>query len=123
MAQICRPHGRERFEIAIICALCVEREAIEALLDEEDETDGFSYGKAGEDMNTYTAGRLGNQHVIPVYMPNMGIIGAAAVATNLRSSFERIKVGVVVSICDCVLKLSSGVGIILGDVIISTPVI
>src|SRR5436190_19682118 len=94
-----RPNSRDDFEIAIICALSVEGDAVEKLLDEEYETDGFSYGKARWDSNTYTTGRLGNQHVVLVYMPGMGMTSAAAVASNIRSSFERIKVGIVMGIC------------------------
>ena len=57
MAQILRPHNRAGFEVAIICALPVERDAVEALLDEEYETDGFSYGKAaGIGMHTLQDG-------------------------------------------------------------------
>jgi nucleoside phosphorylase len=123
MAQILRPHNRDGFEIAIFCALPVERDAVEALLDEEYETDGFSYGKAVGDRNAYTTGRLGNQHVVLAYMPGMGTIRAAAVAANLCSSFEEIKVGIVVGICGGVPTTADGGEIVLGDVIISTSVI
>lgn len=118
-----RPPSRDGFEIAIICALAIERNAVEALLDEEYETDGFSYGKAAGDPNAYTTGRLGNQHVVLAYMPGMGMISAAAVAAGLCSSFGRIKVGIVVGICGGVPTTRSGVEILLGDVIISTSVV
>jgi nucleoside phosphorylase len=117
-----RPNNRDGFEIAIICALRIERNAVEALLDEEYETDGFSYGKAAGDSNAYTTGRLGNQHVVLAYMPDMGMISAAAVASNIRSSFERIKVGILVGVCGGVPRTADGVEILLGDVIISTSV-
>ena len=123
MARLLRPNSRDDFEIAIICALSIERNAIEDLLDEEYETDGFSYGKAAGDSNAYTTGRLGNQHVVLAYMPGMGMISAAAVAFNIRSSFERIKVGIVVGVCGGVPRTADGVEILLGDVIISTSVI
>lgn len=122
MARLLRPHSRGDFEIAIICALSIERDAVEALLDEEYETDAFSYGKAVGDSNAYTTGRLGNQHVVLVYMPGMGMNSAAAVAANIRSSFERIKVGIAVGICGGVPMTTTGVEIVLGDVIISTSV-
>jgi nucleoside phosphorylase len=123
MARPRRPDSRDGFEIAIICALPIECNAVEALLDEEYETDGFSYGKAAGDSNAYTTGRLGNQHVVLAYMPGMGMISAAAVATNILSSFERIKVSIVVGICGGVPTSADGVEILLGDVIISTSVI
>jgi hypothetical protein len=69
----CRPEGRDGFEIAIICALTIERDPIEALLDKEYETDAFSYGKADGDLNSYTTGRLANNHVVIVYMLEVGI--------------------------------------------------
>ena len=122
MARLVRPSTRDGFEIAIICALPVERNAVEALLDEEYETDLFSYGKAAGDLNAYTTGRLGNQHVVLAYMPGMGTISAAVLAANLRLSFDRIKVGIVVGICGGVPKTLTGEEIILGDVIISTSV-
>jgi len=123
MARLFRPPSRDRFEIAIICALPIERNAVEAFLDEEYETDGFSYGKAVGDKNAYTTGRLGNQHVILAYMPGMGTISATAVAANICTSFERIKVGIVVGICGGVPTTAGGAEILLGDVIISTSVI
>ncbi len=94
-----RPHSRDDFEVAIICALPLERNAIEALLDEEYETDSSSYGKVAGDLNVYTTGRLGNQHVVLAYMPRIGITSAAAVAASLRFSFKSIRVGIVVGIC------------------------
>ncbi|GFF68315.1 hypothetical protein IFM47457_02020 [Aspergillus lentulus] len=120
--QSCRPEGRDGFEIAIICALTIERDPIEALLDEEYETDAFSYGKADGDLNSYTTGRLANHHVVIVYMPEVGITSAAAVVANLRSSFRRIKIGILAGICGGVPKTSSEAEIVLGDVIISTSV-
>lgn len=118
-----RPSSRDDFEIAIICALRVERDAVEGLLDDEYETDGFSYGKAVEDPNAYTTGRLGNQHVVLAYMPNMGKASAAAVTSNIRHSFQSIKLGLIVGICGGIPKTPELTEILLGDVIISTSVI
>ena len=118
-----RPSSRDDFEIAIICALSIERNAVEALLDEEYETDGFSYGKAAGDSNAYTIGRLGNQHVVLAYMPSIGMVSAAAVASNIRCSFGGIKVGIVVGVCGGVPRTADGVEILLGDVIVSTSVV
>ncbi|CRG88256.1 Nephrocystin-3 [Talaromyces islandicus] len=123
MSHLCRPQSRDGFEVAIICALPIERNAVEALLEVDYETDGFSYGKAAGDLNTYTTGRLGNQHVVLAYMPGTGTISSTAVAANLRSSFENIKMGIVVGICGGVPKTAAGMEILLGDVIISTSVI
>ena len=118
-----RPYSRDGFEIAVICALPIERDAVEALLDEDYEKDGFSYGKEAMDSNAYTTGRLGTQHIVLTYMPGMGMIRAAAVAANIRFSFKGIKVCIVVGICGGVPTTANGVEIVLGDVIISTSVI
>src|SRR2546423_3967194 len=75
------------------------------------------------DSNAYTTGRLGNQHVVLAYMPSMGMVGAAAVAANIRFSFKGIKVCIVAGICGGVPRTADGVEILLGDVIISTSVI
>lgn len=123
MARLRRPSSRDDFEIAIICALPIERNAVEALLDEEYETSGFSYGKAEGDSNAYTMGRLGYQHVVLAYMPGMGMVSAAAVASNIRCSFKRIKVGIVVGVCGGVPRTADGAEILLGDVIVSTSVV
>ncbi len=123
MAPLLRPSSRDDFEIAIICALRIERDAVEALLDDEYETGGFSYGKAVEDPNAYTTGRLGNQHVVLAYMSNMGKASAAAVASNIRHSFQSIKLGLIVGICGGVPTTPEAIEILLGDVIISTSVI
>jgi nucleoside phosphorylase len=123
MAQTSRPRHRPDFEIAIICALRVERDAVEELLDEEYEINGFSYGKAPGDPNAYTTGEIGNHHVVLAYMPGGGKASSAAVASTIRTSFVGIKVGLVVGICGGVPIAADGAEILLGDVIISEIVI
>ncbi|OQU96555.1 Tetratricopeptide repeat-containing protein isoform 1 [Cladophialophora immunda] len=118
-----RPRSRDDFEIAIICALPLERNAVEVLLEKEYETGGFSYGKAAEDLNAYTTGRLGNQHVVLAYMPSMGMINSAAVAANLRSSFRGIRLAMIVGVCGGVPTTPEGAEILLGDIIVSMSVI
>ena len=53
MACLLRPLSRDGFEIVILCALPIERDAVKALMDEEYEKDGFSYGKTAGDLNAY----------------------------------------------------------------------
>src|SRR5947207_3461329 len=98
MAGSSRPSSREDFEIAIICALRTECDAVEALFDEFWEEDG-TYGKAPGDHNAYTMGRIGIHNVVLAFMPNMGKAASASVAASFRSSFTRIKLGLVVGIC------------------------
>ena len=93
-----RPRSRDEFEIAIICALRIESDAVEALFDEFWEEDD-TYGKAPGDSNAYTTGRIGAHDVVLAFMPGMGKGAAAGVAASFRSSFPHIKLGLVVGIC------------------------
>ncbi|KAI6778332.1 uncharacterized protein J7T54_003339 [Emericellopsis cladophorae] len=51
------PARRDDFEIAIICALTCERNAVEAAFDEFWDEDGDRYGRANGDLNHYITGR------------------------------------------------------------------
>jgi len=118
-----QPSDRSAFEIAIICALQIESDAVEALFD--DFWDEQEYGKATGDPNSYTLGRIGRHHVVLVYMPGMGKGSSASVAASFRSSFPSVRLDLVVGICGGVPFVGSSHAeeILLGDVIISTGVI
>jgi len=123
MAHRNRPRERREFEIAIICALPIESDAVEALFDEFWEED-YTYGKAPGDPNTYTLGRIGRHNVVLAFMPGMGKGYSASVAASFRSSFEGIKLGLVIGICGGVPRgVEDGKEILLGDVIISTGLV
>ena len=113
-----RPRHRRDFQIAIICALQVEHDAVEALIDEEWE----AYGKAMGDLNTYTTGRMGTRSVVLAYMPGMGKANAAAVASGLQASFPGIRLALVVGVCGGAPNATDGTAIFLGDIVISTMV-
>lgn len=117
------PEDRDDFEIAIICALQLEADAVVALFDRCWEDEGYQYGKAPGDTNAYTTGAVGPHNVVLAHMPGMGKGSAASVASSFRSSFGRIKLALVVGICGGVPILPDGGGIFLGDVIISTGII
>lgn len=118
-----RPRDRYAFEVAIICALSLEADAMIALFDDFWEREE-QFEKADGDTNSYTIGRLGQHHVVLVHMSRMGKISAANAAANLRSSFPRIRLALLVGICGAVPFMDGGKReIILGDVIISTQVI
>jgi nucleoside phosphorylase len=122
-AKYCRPGDRNAFHIAIICALPIESDAVEALFDEFWEEDE-QYGKAPGDPNSYTLGRIGQHNVVLAYMPGMGKGASASLAASFRSSFPRIILGLVVGICGGVPHgASHGDEILLGDVIVSTGVV
>ena len=123
MEGICRPRHRNDFEIALICALRVEFDAVEALFDDYYEND-FKYGKAPGDPNAYTTGRMCNHNIVLAYMPGMGKASSASVAASFHTSFPGIKLGLVVGICGGVpFGFDEESEILLGDVIISTGLI
>jgi nucleoside phosphorylase len=123
MAQPCRPRHRKDFEIALICALRVEFDAVEALFDDYYEDD-FTYGKAPGDPNAYTTGKMCNHNVVLAYMPGIGKASSASVAASFNTSFPGIKLGLVVGICGGVpFGTDDEREILLGDVVISNGLI
>ncbi|KAK2473435.1 hypothetical protein H9L39_15610 [Fusarium oxysporum f. sp. albedinis] len=118
-----RPSDRRGFEIAIICALTLEADAIEALFDHHWEDDGPPFDKEPGDPNAYSTGVIGRFNVVLAHMPGMGKVHAATVASNCGKSFPSIKLALVVGICGIVPFGPAKDEIILGDVIISNGVI
>ena len=87
-----RPRNREKFTIAIICALALEAEAAEAYFDEIYDRFGTIYGKSDADRNCYLNGRIGKHQTVMCYMPGMGKGSAAMVASDLRHSYPNIEI-------------------------------
>jgi nucleoside phosphorylase len=119
------PQSRHEFKIAIICALPLEADAVEALFDEHYDEDEVchKYGKHVGDANSYTTGRIHNHDVVLAFMPGMGNRRSAGVARGLLVSFTEIKLALLVGICGGVPYASDGVEIVLGDIIIGDSVI
>jgi nucleoside phosphorylase len=118
-----RPRHRRNFKIAIICALPLEADAVKALFDERWDANGDIYGKAWGDRNAYSTGVIGRHNVVLAHMPGMGKESAASVAADCRSSFEGIKLALVVGICGGVPFAKQDEEILLGDVVISEGII
>lgn len=119
-----RPTSRRGFEIAIICALTIEANAVDALFDCYWDNNGPPYDKAYGDPNAYSTGSIGRHNVVLAHMPGMGKANGAAVAANCRSSFPNIKLALVVGVCGVApFVYSSKDEIVLGDVIISDSVV
>lgn len=122
-ASLC-PRNRLSFEIAIICALPIEADAVISLFDEHWDEGSRRYGKATRDPNAYTTGRIVQHNVVVVHMPSMGKVSAANVAQGLHSSFENIQLAIVVGICGGVpYTRHYKREIFLGDVVISRSLI
>ncbi|KAH7464015.1 hypothetical protein FOMA001_g17799 [Fusarium oxysporum f. sp. matthiolae] len=118
-----RPNDRRGFEIAIICALPLEADTVEALFDHHWDDDGLPFPKAAGDPNAYSIGVIGCHNVVLIRMPGMGKVNAAAVASNCRASFPNIKIALVVGICGVVPFRRNGEEIVLGDVVISDGIV
>ncbi|UKZ58144.1 hypothetical protein TrVGV298_012010 [Trichoderma virens] len=125
MTNVSRPPPRDRsgFKIAIICVLKAEFDAVEGLFDQFWEPD-HNYGKAEKDPIVYRTGRIGAHDVVLVFLPGKGNIHSANVASSLRSSFNSIRLCLVVGTCGgSPLTVEDEQEIILGDVIISAGVV
>ncbi|KAF5545951.1 hypothetical protein FMEXI_5867 [Fusarium mexicanum] len=119
-----RPEKRENFEVAIICALSHEADAVIALFDHHWEDDGFSYGKARGDPNAYSIGVIGQHNVVLAHLPGMGKVSAGNIAAFCRMSFSNIKLALLVGICGGAPYYNKGKSQIrLGDVIVSTGIV
>ncbi|KAL3470240.1 purine and uridine phosphorylase [Aspergillus californicus] len=118
-----QPKNRNDFTIAIICALPLEADAIEALFDEHYDRLGKYYGKQPGDANAYINGRICKHDVVLCYMPEMGKRSAAGVATGLKISYRGVKLALVVGICGGAPSPPEYREIFLGDVVIGDSVI
>jgi nucleoside phosphorylase len=116
------PKSRDEFEVAIVCALPVEYNAVTLLVDEfwDDQSSATS---ARGDPNRYRTGRIGRINVVLVLLSNMGKASAASSATSLAMSYLGLKLVLLTGICGGVPRTSSGQEILLGDVVISNSVI
>lgn len=106
----------EDYQIGIICALALEKAAVEAMLDEEHPR----LQKKDHDVNDYTLGRIGIHNVAIACLP-AGLVGngpAATVAKDMVRSFP-IKFGLLVGIGGGVWSKKADLR--LGDVVVSQP--
>ncbi|KAI0425658.1 nucleoside phosphorylase domain-containing protein [Xylaria sp. FL1042] len=118
-----RPDTCGDFEIAVICALPLEADAVLALFDSDWDNDDQPYNTLPGDPNAYTTGAMGRHNIVLVHMPEPGKVNAATVASNCRASFPNIKLAILVGICGAVPFDTNGNEIVLGDVIISDSVV
>lgn len=116
------------FEVAIFCALSFEADPIIALFDDRWE-DGGQFAKAAGDTNNYTIGRMGQHYVVLAHLPYIGKAPAANAAANLRFTFPRIRLGLLVGVCGGVPFFydqdhdqGTKREVILGDIIISKQI-
>lgn len=120
--EIPKPSRREDFEVAIICALPLEYDAVSLLFDEFWDEGGDAYGRAVGDHNTYTTGRIDHHSVVLVLLPHMGKVHAAGAAASLRASYTGLRLALLAGICGGVPQAGK-LEVLLGDVIISSDLI
>lgn len=118
-----RPTKRNDFAIAIICALPLEADAVEAVFDEQYDRLGKYYGKQRGDANAYINGRIGRHDVVLCYMPGIGKGNAAGVAASLKVSYPGVQLALVMGICGGAPPPPNYEEIFLGDMIISDSVV
>lgn len=117
------PNSRDDFEIAIVCALAVEYDAVSLLIDQFWDGDGDRYGRAIGDPNIYTTGRMGRFDIVLVLLSETGNVSAASAASSFRSSYPKITLALLVGTCGGVPYTKDREEILLGDVVVSKTVI
>ncbi|OAR01318.1 hypothetical protein LLEC1_03745 [Akanthomyces lecanii] len=121
------PQARGSFEVAIICALSLEYEAVSLLFDRFWDQHGDLYGKAKGDDNYYRTGRMSKVDVVLLLLPGVGKAAAASAAAGLRSSYPELKQVFLVGVCGGVpyrnVDDEKSDEILLGDVIISSALV
>lgn len=114
-----RPLRRDDYTVGWVCALPVELAAAQEMLDEEHPD--LAHDAIDNDENLYALGSIGGHNVVIVCLP-AGRIGnnpAAAVATQMRATFKKIRFGLMVGIGGGVPSAEADVR--LGDVVVSQP--
>lgn len=106
------------YTVGWICALSIEMAAAKGMLDEEHQDLLVPRG----DSNQYTLGRIGNHNVVIACLPDgmYGTTSAAIVAKEMLSTFQSIRIGLMVGIGGGVPHLPA-YDIRLGDVVVSVP--
>ncbi|RYN52006.1 hypothetical protein AA0117_g13375 [Alternaria alternata] len=114
-----RPLHRDDYTVGWVCALPVELAAAQEMLDEEHPD--LERDTADNDENLYALGSIGGHNVAIVCLP-AGRIGnnpAAAVATQMRVTFKKLRFGLMVGIGGGMPSAEADVR--LGDVVVSQP--
>ncbi|CRK41186.1 hypothetical protein BN1708_008458 [Verticillium longisporum] len=117
------PRGRNDFEVAIVCALPLEFDAVALLLDQTWNEKGDRYGRASGDRNRYVTGRMGDTNVVVLLLPKVGKASAARATEGLRFSFPKVRLVLLTGTCGGAPTTADGDEVLLGDVIISKSIV
>lgn len=113
-----RPDHLGGFQVAIICALTIEADAVQAVFD------GIwnDHDQPEDDINAYSTGWIGPHAVVLVHLAGMGKNQAGTAAVHLKRTCKEIKLGLLVGICGGIPSPEKIPEILLGDVVVSTRV-
>lgn len=117
-----RPSSRDEYQIAILCALPLEYNAVSAIFDCFWDEQGDNFGRVPGDPNCYTTGCIGRYNVVLALISRIGKAYAASAAASLRSSYGGLKLVLLVGVCGGMPYNQFGEEILLGDVVISKSV-
>lgn len=107
----------EDFTVGWICALPIEMAAAEAMLEQSYKPPP----RPPYDRNNYSFGRIGPHNVVLACLPAgaIGVTSAAIVATQMRSTFASIQIGLMVGVGGGVPSSTNDIR--LGDVVVGKP--
>ncbi|KAJ6255791.1 hypothetical protein Dda_9472 [Drechslerella dactyloides] len=105
------------YSVGWICAISIELAAVLAILDETHPQPDV----AGGDTNVYTFGRIGRHNVVIACLPEgrYGITRAGIVAAHMRSTFTRLRFGLMVGVGGGAPSEENDIR--LGDLVVSQP--
>ncbi|KAL8285123.1 hypothetical protein RB597_002284 [Gaeumannomyces tritici] len=119
-----QPLSLDDFDIAVICALTIEADAVVALLNPIYDNGSLEIPSA--DYVTYKMGALGGHNAVIAFLSEAGKSSSSSVAENVRRTFPKIRLALVVGICGCVPFICENderIEVILGDVVISQGIV
>ncbi|WYZ37727.1 hypothetical protein EsH8_II_001233 [Colletotrichum jinshuiense] len=123
MSLYARLRRREDIQIAIICALPREYDAIILAFDEIWNDDGGKLPLLSEYSALHKTGRIGGHDVVLALLPNMGTTTAASATATLRTIYTGLQLAVLTGICGGVPSPGTEKEILLGDVVISKSIV
>ncbi|KAH7317074.1 nucleoside phosphorylase domain-containing protein [Stachybotrys elegans] len=113
--------GNHEFTIAIICALEVEFNAAELVVEHPWSEPGTQQSPG--DPNIYFKARVLGHNVVLVRLDRMGKAMAASAAASLRSTFGSLTLVLLVGVCDGNPSPAKNTELLLGDVVVGSSVV
>ncbi|KAK6352104.1 hypothetical protein TWF730_008935 [Orbilia blumenaviensis] len=111
---------RNDYSVGWICAIPIELSAVLAVLDEVQHP---QIDVPDSDTNIYKFGRIGRHNIVITWLPDTryGTTQAGIVATRMRSTFTKLRFGLMVGVGGGAPRDAPNGDIRLGDVVISQP--